>query len=54
MNLQCQLLLLLLRTAAFVVCCCRDFSNRPLALLAGFLVRYREVLHQWCELGQHR
>lgn len=32
----------------------RDFSNRPLALLAGFLVRYREVLHQWCELGQHR
>lgn len=32
----------------------RDSSNRLLLMLAGFFVRFREVLHQWCELGQHR
>jgi len=30
------------------------FTARPLPLLVGFLVRFREVIHQWCELGQHR
>jgi hypothetical protein len=32
----------------------RESSNKPLLLLAGFFVRYREVLWQWCQLRQHR
>lgn len=32
----------------------KESSSRPLPLLAGFFVRFREVLRQWCELGQHR
>jgi hypothetical protein len=29
-------------------------SSRPLLMLAGFIVRFREIFHQWCELGQHK